>query len=203
MRRGEDLGPHPEDPPHLKEIFPSLKSAYLLLPNVSIIFRLELCRRGEDLGSHPEDPPHLKEKFQSLKCAYLLLPNVSTTLRLELWRRGEDLGPHPEDPPHLREKFQSLKSTYSLLPNVSLPSGWSCGGGGRTWVPTLRIRLISGRNSRAFSSHRTFRLSGEKRKRLENIFWFRNILTKISSRNKFVRTKCKSCFNKYQLINLG
>ncbi len=61
LTRAED-----EDPPHLKEKFQSLKSTYLLLPNVFTILRLELWRRGEDLGPHPEDPPHLREKFQSL-----------------------------------------------------------------------------------------------------------------------------------------
>jgi hypothetical protein len=116
------------------------------LPNVYYFLRLELWRRGEDLGLHPEDLPRLKQKFQSLKFAYFLLPNVCPlSLRLKLWRRGEDLGPHPEDPPHLREKFQSLKLAYLLLHNVSLSSGRSCGGGGRTWVPTQRIHLISRR----------------------------------------------------------
>ncbi len=70
-RRGEDLGPHPEDPPHLSEKFQSLKPAYLLLPIVFTTHRLELWRRGDDLGPRLEDPPHLREKFQSLKFAYI------------------------------------------------------------------------------------------------------------------------------------
>ncbi len=65
-RRGEDLGPHPEDPSHLKKKFHSQKSAYLLLPNVSTTLGWSCGGGGGDLGPHPEDPPQRRVKFKSL-----------------------------------------------------------------------------------------------------------------------------------------
>ncbi len=64
---------------------------------------------------------------------------------------GSGMGKNQDLGSGIRDKHPGsatlLKSAYLLLPD-QLSSDWSCGGGGRTWVPTQRIRPISGRNSR-------------------------------------------------------